>query len=148
MKTLAIISQKGGSGKTTLAVHLAVAAELDGKSTVIVDLDPQASAAGWGDSRESDSPMVVTAPPARLASILDAARDNGAAAIIGSDRFLAICLVASKPDLEARLATRGDPPSWAARKFAGPEDAANALDTSRASPAVCARRLRGMAGWP
>ena len=48
MKTIAILSQKGGAGKTTLAVHLAVAAERDGKTTALIDLDPQASAASWG----------------------------------------------------------------------------------------------------
>ncbi|MBV5334152.1 ParA family protein, partial [bacterium] len=47
MKTLAIISRKGGAGKTTIAVHLAVAAEAYGIATAIFDLDPQASAALW-----------------------------------------------------------------------------------------------------
>ena len=49
MKTVAVISQKGGAGKTTLALHLAVAAELAKKTAVISDLDPQASATGWKD---------------------------------------------------------------------------------------------------
>ncbi len=82
MKTIAIISQKGGSGKTTLAINLAVAAELLGHSTVIVDLDPQASAKGWHDSREEETPIVISAQATRLSNILDTARDNGAALTI------------------------------------------------------------------
>jgi len=50
MKTVAIISQKGGSGKTTLAVHLAVCAERARRRVAIIDLDPQASALEWGVS--------------------------------------------------------------------------------------------------
>jgi chromosome partitioning protein len=44
MKTIAIISQKGGAGKTTVGIHLAVAAERRGLKTALFDLDPQASA--------------------------------------------------------------------------------------------------------
>jgi chromosome partitioning protein len=40
MKTVAIISQKGGAGKTTVAIHLAVAAEQHGLRTAVFDLDP------------------------------------------------------------------------------------------------------------
>ena len=56
MKTLAILSRKGGTGKTTLAVNLSVAAARAGHSTILVDLDPQASAAKWNDNREGDDP--------------------------------------------------------------------------------------------
>lgn len=66
MRTVAIASRKGGAGKTTVAVHLAAAAEQAGLSTVIVDLDPQASAAAWADLRDAPSPEVVTCPPNRL----------------------------------------------------------------------------------
>jgi chromosome partitioning protein len=45
MKTIVRVSQKGGTGKTTLAVHLAVAAERAGKPAVVSDLDQKASAA-------------------------------------------------------------------------------------------------------
>jgi chromosome partitioning protein len=77
MKTVAIISQKGGAGKTTIAVHLAVSAERDGKTTVVVDLDPQASATSWKDSRQADLPTVVSAQPTRLPNILEVAKNGG-----------------------------------------------------------------------
>ena len=48
---MVIVSKKGGVGKTSLALNLAVAAELAGHAALIVDLDPQASAAAWSDSR-------------------------------------------------------------------------------------------------
>jgi chromosome partitioning protein len=79
MHIVAIISQKGGAGKTTLALHLAVASEGIGKSAVILDLDPQASAAGWKDGRSSATPIVVALPHTRLAAGLDAARTGRAA---------------------------------------------------------------------
>jgi chromosome partitioning protein len=78
MHTVAIISQKGGVGKTTLALHLAVAAERDGKSTVLVDLDPQASATTWKDLRRDETPVVQPAQPSRLSNILARAADLGA----------------------------------------------------------------------
>ena len=78
MKTLAIISQKGGAGKTTLALHLAVAAQAKGRQVAIIDLDPQSSAAGWWDSRQADTPVVVSAQATRLGQVLDAAKQGGA----------------------------------------------------------------------
>ena len=78
MKTIAIVSRKGGAGKTTLALHLAVVAQIKGKEVAIIDLDPQASAAGWGDSRTQESPAVVSAQAARLPKVLQTASDAGA----------------------------------------------------------------------
>lgn len=66
MKTIAIISQKGGAGKTTLALHLATASALAGRNTAIIDLDPQASAANWSDRRQSEVPVVLSAHASRL----------------------------------------------------------------------------------
>ena len=57
MFTIALIAQKGGTGKTTLAVHVAADFEIAGDSAALVDLDPQASAALWGD-RRGRSPFV------------------------------------------------------------------------------------------
>ena len=77
MKILAIISQKGGVGKTTLATALAVAAERDGKRAAVFDLDPQASAAFWKDTRQDEAPAVIAIPPSRLQHVLKAAADSG-----------------------------------------------------------------------
>jgi len=77
MKTIALIAQKGGTGKTTLALCLAVAAEQDGLNTLIVDLDPQATACNWGDRRQSESPLVIDAQPARMPQALERARSGG-----------------------------------------------------------------------
>lgn len=77
MKTLGLISQKGGVAKTTLATALAVCAELAGKGTVVFDLDPQASAAFWKDTRQADTPAVIALPAARLNHMLKAAGEAG-----------------------------------------------------------------------
>lgn len=74
MRTIALISQKGGAGKTTLALALAVAA---GQDSLLVDLDPQASAGQWGDQRTADTPVVTCAPAGRLVAVLVAAREAG-----------------------------------------------------------------------
>jgi chromosome partitioning protein len=78
MKIVAIISQKGGAGKTTLAVHLGAAAAAAGHRTAIIDLDPQATATSWGDRRVAGEPEVVSGQARRLAQLVDAARGNGA----------------------------------------------------------------------
>jgi chromosome partitioning protein len=78
MKIFAIISQKGGSGKTTLAVHLATAAAAAGHNVAVIDLDPQATATKWGDRREADVPEVISGQAVRLPALINSARANGA----------------------------------------------------------------------
>ncbi len=70
MKTIALIAQKGGVGKTTIAVNLAVAA---GIPTVLFDLDQQESAVMWADRRKTDSPHVEFLTERRLSEGLRAA---------------------------------------------------------------------------
>lgn len=82
MHTIAILSQKGGTGKTTLALHLAVAAEKAQQSAVVIDLDPQASSAGWKDSRQVEAPVVVPVPSTRLPQAVQAAREGGANLVV------------------------------------------------------------------
>jgi chromosome partitioning protein len=81
MKVIALLSQKGGSGKTTLTESLAVAAKKDGKNVAVIDLDPQATACKWGDRRNAD-PVIISIQPARLSNALATARENGADFII------------------------------------------------------------------
>lgn len=78
MLTVSLVSQKGGAGKTTLAIGLAVAHELAGGSAVVIDLDPQGSAGLWSDLRAADQPVVVAAHAPRLARVLHAAHGEGA----------------------------------------------------------------------
>ena len=78
MKVVAVICQKGGAGKTNLSVHLATAAALAGYNTAIIDLDPQGTAASWGDRREAETPEVVSGQASRLPMMIEAAKANGA----------------------------------------------------------------------
>jgi chromosome partitioning protein len=77
MKVLSVVSQKGGVGKTTLATALAVQATANGKKTVLFDLDPQASASFWKDTRKDDALAITAIPAARLAHMLTAMREAG-----------------------------------------------------------------------
>jgi chromosome partitioning protein len=58
MTVIAVLNQKGGAGKTTIATHLARAFQLDGADVLLVDSDPQGSARDWAAVRE-DQPVTV-----------------------------------------------------------------------------------------
>jgi chromosome partitioning protein len=78
MKTIAVVSQKGGVGKTTAVIQIGFAAHQAGLVTVIIDLDPQGTAAKWGGRRDGDGPCVLGDQASRLAVILETARAHGA----------------------------------------------------------------------
>lgn len=82
MKVLAVLSQKGGVGKTTIATCLAVAAQAEGKKTAIFDLDPQATASFWKDVREDEEPAVVSIQAVRLPAMIKAADEAGTDLVI------------------------------------------------------------------
>lgn len=152
MKTVAIISQKGGAGKTTVAIHLAVAAEQAGLRAAVFDLDPQASATTWGDKRHAPSPAVVAAQAPRLGNLLEQAAaqaadlvlidsaPNADAASLAAARAADLILIPCRPaafDLDAigttlSLAAVASKPAWVLLNAVPPqgrlgEEAAEAL---------------------
>jgi len=82
MPTIAIISQKGGAGKTTLALHLAAVAQEAGAVSLVIDTDPQATASQWAAWRGDLPPEVIDSPPPRLAAKVEAAKGQGADLIV------------------------------------------------------------------
>ncbi len=127
MRTIALLTQKGGAGRTTLAASLAVAAAQAGEKVITLDLDPQASLTRWGKRREvANAPNKVMIEPLegerlpRLRAIIDGLAGVGFTVAIfdtpGADnaaaRFVTeaadICLLPTRPtclDVEATAAT-------------------------------------------
>lgn len=81
---LALASLKGGTGKTTVGLNLAVTAEESGIPTVVIDVDPQQASAKWGDLRalSGRGPTVISAMAARLPQALTSASQMGAELIV------------------------------------------------------------------
>jgi chromosome partitioning protein len=77
MKTLAVISRKGGSGKTTVSVSLALAARQAGLKVVLADIDPLQSAAEVIRSRPEAGALLFESSAAKLFVLQDACRRNG-----------------------------------------------------------------------
>ncbi len=72
MRTIAFINQKGGTGKSTLAACLAVAAMDAGERVFLIDMDPQKSLIKWGYRRDDKDLPVEAVSPAKLPSVLAA----------------------------------------------------------------------------
>ena len=91
MKTLRLLSRKGGVGKSTLAIHLAVLAQRVGLRALLLDMDPQRSAAAWWRAREAETPQLAEVAPEALRDVLDAARADG----------VDLAVVDTRPSVEA-----------------------------------------------
>jgi chromosome partitioning protein len=80
MRLWTVLSQKGGAGKTTLVLHLAIAATARGRETAVFDLDPQRSADHWSDFRQTKTtkhdPAIVHGVVDNLEDMLKAAEDE------------------------------------------------------------------------
>lgn len=77
MYIIAVVAEKGGVGKTTLALNLAVTAVQQGHKATVIDVDPQATASKWTDRREEEYPWVVPTHAARIKSAIDQAKGQG-----------------------------------------------------------------------
>lgn len=77
MQTLTVVSRKGGSGKTTVAVSLALAAQQAGLKVVLADVDPLQSAAEVLRSRPEASSFLFESTPSKLFILQDACRQHG-----------------------------------------------------------------------
>lgn len=119
-RTIAFVTQKGGSGKTTLCVNLAVAAEAAGGRCIILDLDPQATAESWYQDRTAPTPRLVRVDANDLSRAVEAARGQGFShvlidtpgrdepAVAAAIRAAQFCLVPCRPtaaDMKATPAT-------------------------------------------
>jgi chromosome partitioning protein len=77
MRTIAFVTQKGGSGKSTIASSLAVAAKDAGERVCVIDMDPQASLLSWAKTRECDDIGVIAASAGKLPGLLAALEKKG-----------------------------------------------------------------------
>lgn len=78
MRTIVIASPKGGTGKSTLAGHLAVEAERRGSGPVaIIDTDPQGTLSDWWNARQAPTPLFASVDTAQLPPRLEALREHG-----------------------------------------------------------------------
>jgi chromosome partitioning protein len=83
MKIIAVASQKGGTGKTTLSAHIAVQAEQAGAGPVaLIDTDPQGSLSNWWNVREAETPVFVRTTIYTLSKDLARLRDSGVKLVI------------------------------------------------------------------
>ncbi len=111
MKIWSLTTQKGGAGKSTLAVNLAVAGERAGEKVLLIDMDEQASAAHWWESREGENPFLIQIKSKDLPEALKKAKDKGFSLVIidtaGRDTMqnnpailnASFCLVPCQPSL-------------------------------------------------
>jgi len=77
MRTIAFVSQKGGSGKSTIASSLVVAAQEMKEKVGVVDMDPQGSLMNWLKTRGADDIEVVASGAARLPAVLAQLKAKG-----------------------------------------------------------------------
>lgn len=121
MRIIALVTQKGGSGKSTIASSLAVAAAETGEKVIVVDMDPQASLSRWAKVREQKNIGVTSFTPAKLASAVAAMQKAGVTTVVidtpGTDstasqaamKVADLCVIPARPnafDLWASETTR------------------------------------------
>ena len=120
MRVVVFVTQKGGTGKSSLTVSLAVAAQEAGSKTYILDLDPQGTAKNWFERREAERPEVAAIEANRVSAALGMLRKQGVDLVLidtpGVDspattaamQAADLCLIPARPsiaDIEAARPT-------------------------------------------
>ena len=96
-QVIAVLNQKGGSGKTTIAINLAHALQRQGNDVLIVDADPQGTARDWSESRTTGICPVIGLDRESLARDLPAvARSYDRVVIDGPPQLAGISAAAVK----------------------------------------------------
>jgi chromosome partitioning protein len=120
MRVIVLTTEKGGTGKSTLATNIAVAAQSAGEKVLALDLDSQGTLAAWAALRAADAPSVAQLPSresGQLAAVLAAARETYTVAVLdtpGADSPLThnamsvadMCLVPLRPTRPDGLAVK------------------------------------------
>ncbi|KRA69847.1 chromosome partitioning protein ParA [Caulobacter sp. Root656] len=131
MKTLAVISRKGGAGKTTLAINLSLTAHLAGWKVLVADIDPQRSASDALRARAAPGPalaeinagklfqarsqalhdaydvMLIDTPAAPDADVAVAVNSADLCVLVCRPTFLDIASVARSAEMVRRLGKAG-----------------------------------------
>jgi len=76
MQVISVFGQKGGAGKSTIAIHLSVEASNE-KKTALVDADGQGTGAAWASGRAKEEPAVVQGSSSNIRELLDSAEEDG-----------------------------------------------------------------------
>jgi chromosome partitioning protein len=120
MRKLAVVSRKGGTGKTTLAVNLSMAAYTAGRSVVLADIDGQRSSLQWARARTTPGPDVVQTSAGGLYQLMLAREKSGADlmildtpgsfedAVLQSINLSDLCVLVTRPnylDIASMLTT-------------------------------------------
>src|SRR3712207_1350448 len=77
MRTIAFVTQKGGSGKSTLCINLSIAAQEAGRSVCILEMDWQATVSDWAENREEEGPEVAQVDAIQLDAVIERLQGSG-----------------------------------------------------------------------
>jgi len=77
MRTIAFVTQKGGSGKSTLCINLSIAAQEAGRSVCILEMDRQATVSDWAENRDEEGPEVAQVEATQLDEVVERLKGSG-----------------------------------------------------------------------